>query len=143
MDVNTSIAARLKAFLEYKNLSIRKFEQIIDITNGRISTVLKNNTDFGVSVLYKISYNFPELNIVWLITGENKMINGNEINAKFVNNDNVKELSITTEQIKRLESTEKEILLLKEMIQSQSKTVVSQSKQIESLTEIIKTLTNK
>jgi hypothetical protein len=70
---NTAIE-RLAFFIEKKGLSFRKFEHIIDVGNGYIGKQLKRKAGVGSNILVKIHNQYPELNIMWLITGQQNMI---------------------------------------------------------------------
>lgn len=69
------IKERFDAFISYKGLSRRRFQNIIEVSNSYIQNISK-----GISneVLNRISIRFPELNIDWLVRGEGEMIIGEE-----------------------------------------------------------------
>jgi hypothetical protein len=62
---------RLKAFLAYLKIGQGKFENRCSISNGTV-----NNIKDGVStsILEKIVTTYPELNIIWLLTGSGEML---------------------------------------------------------------------
>lgn len=61
---------RLKEFIEFKGVSVNKFEIIVGLGSGTILKALKNNNDIGVDKLIKIKKAFPELDINWIFDGE-------------------------------------------------------------------------
>lgn len=69
-----TINERLKQFIDKKQISTRQFEQKILVSNGLIARFISKNTTIQNDVLSKISDNFPELNIDWLITGKGEML---------------------------------------------------------------------
>lgn len=75
------IKERFDAFIAYKGLSRRKFQEIINVSNSYIQNISK-----GVSnkVLNSISIHFPELNKEWLLTGVGEMLIDTERTDKTV-----------------------------------------------------------
>lgn len=65
---------RLKAFIDSKELSIRKFETVCGISNATLSRAIKNDKDIGTDKLVLISEKFSDLNLRWLLTGKGPMI---------------------------------------------------------------------
>ena len=63
---------RLKEFIKYKSLTVFAFEQRAGLSNGYVSSISKG---IGHAGLNKISENFTDLNIAWLLTGQGNMIN--------------------------------------------------------------------
>ena len=66
---------RLKQFIDYKGVSVRKFEQICDINMSTIQTAITKNKTIGSDKLVKIAENFRDLNMNWLFLGVGSMIN--------------------------------------------------------------------
>lgn len=73
---------RLEVFIKSINLSRRVFEQNIGIANGYIGKQLKSKGAIGSHILKKILIQHPELNITWLITGQQKMVTTNKFKLK-------------------------------------------------------------
>ncbi len=69
---------RLMQFIEYAGLSARKFDLSIGAGNGYTLRMLKNNASVGSDVIETITRIYPELDLVWLITGEGEMIKKQE-----------------------------------------------------------------
>ena len=68
---NQNVKDRLKQFIMFKNISTREFERQIGVSYGFIGNMSKSTSPDKV---IKISHQFPELNMTWLLTGEGEMI---------------------------------------------------------------------
>lgn len=66
---------RLKQFIEYKGVSVRKFCQICGITPSTIQTAITKNTSISTDKVELIAQNFRDLNMNWLFLGVGSMIN--------------------------------------------------------------------
>jgi len=79
---------RLKLFIEFKGLSYNNFDKLIGGSNGYIGKQIKNLASIGSDVIEKIISIFPDLNIIWLLTGHGDMII--DVNTPVItdNNDN-------------------------------------------------------
>jgi len=69
---------RIKEFIDYKRISVRKFEMSIGFSNGAFSTQYKKNRTIGIDKIEKILEQYKELNPVWLLTGEGNMLKDKE-----------------------------------------------------------------
>nr|DAX41396.1 MAG TPA: LAMBDA REPRESSOR (TRIPLE MUTANT)/DNA COMPLEX-DNA COMPLEX, DOUBLE HELIX, TRANSCRIPTION-DNA.1A [Caudoviricetes sp.] len=67
-----TVKQRLIRFLKYKHLSQAKFESKIGLSNGYVNNIRKS---LQPDKLQRIAQSFPELNITWLLTGEEQMLN--------------------------------------------------------------------
>ena len=67
-----TVKQRLVEYLNKKGIGQNKFERLAGISNGYISN-LKSTP--GESILTKILQSAPDLNRVWLLTGEGEMLN--------------------------------------------------------------------
>ena len=65
---------RIQRILDYYNLSIYAFSQKIGISDGTIRKILSENTTIRSDNLVKISQNFPDINLHWLLTGQGEML---------------------------------------------------------------------
>jgi phage repressor protein C with HTH and peptisase S24 domain len=71
-----NIRERIVQYIEYKGISKYKFYQETGFSNG----FLDKSGTVGAEKCEKISYQYPDLRLEWLITGEGEMLkNGNEI----------------------------------------------------------------
>ena len=66
---------RLKQFIEYKGISVRKFCQICGITPSTIQTAITKNTSISTDKVELIAQNFRDLDMNWLFLGVGSMIN--------------------------------------------------------------------
>lgn len=103
-----AVKERLISFLEYKGISKSEFGRIIGVSSAFVTSMRKSIQPDKVE---SIAFNFPELNIKWLMTGEGEML-------KQSNNAN------------SIESSE-ELSSLKHTIQTQSVAINALNKAIE------------
>lgn len=66
-----NVKERLISFIEYKGLSKNKFEQVCGFSKRYVSNI---SVSLQPDKIERISLNFPDLNIGWLLTGEGEMI---------------------------------------------------------------------
>ncbi len=71
MTENQSVIDRLKLFIKSKNLGQTKFEEICGLGRGWVSKIKGAPKD---DKLLNIIQCFPDLNTVWLLTGEGEML---------------------------------------------------------------------
>jgi hypothetical protein len=64
---------RLNKYLELQGISPYAFEQACGLANGYLGKQLKGKGSVGSDILEKIANQYPELNLVWLITGKGKI----------------------------------------------------------------------
>jgi hypothetical protein len=69
---------RLMQFIKYVGLSARQFDLSIGASNGYTLRMKKNNASIGSDVIENILRVYPQLNVVWLITGEGEMLKKSE-----------------------------------------------------------------
>lgn len=69
---------RLIQFIKYAGLSARQFDLSIGASNGYTLRMQKNNASIGSDVIENILKTYPQLNVIWLITGEGEMLKENE-----------------------------------------------------------------
>lgn len=69
---NSELKERLKDFIEYKGLNVRKFEEMCSMSNGYVSSMRKG---LGSEKLNNVLNKFPDLNREWLLYGEGSMLN--------------------------------------------------------------------
>ncbi len=70
---------RIKEFIDYKGLSVKKFEEAVGFSNGSFASQLKNKRTIGVDKLENILKVFKEINPDWLLTGRGGMLLTEEI----------------------------------------------------------------
>ena len=65
---------RLQVYLQFRSISPHSFEKKIGLSNGYFSKQLRNLGSVGSDILIKIDEKYPELNSVWVLTGQGQMI---------------------------------------------------------------------
>lgn len=65
---------RLGVFINTLGISISEFERNVNIGNGYIGKQLKRKGSIGSHIIEKVLYKYPQLNVVWLMTGRERMI---------------------------------------------------------------------
>lgn len=84
---------RLKQLIDYYGISTNLFSQKIGVSEGTIRKILTQNTTIRSDTLEKISQNFTEINLDWLITGRGEMLLENSQEGScFSNSDNISRL---------------------------------------------------
>lgn len=68
-----TIKDRLIKYLEYKNISKRKFEISIGVSNSYVNNINKSIQPDKVNSISRL---YPDLNTGWLMTGEGEMLKG-------------------------------------------------------------------
>ena len=110
---------RLMQFIKYAGLSARQFDLSIGASNGYTLRMKKNSASIGSDVIENILKAYPQLNVIWLITGEGEMLKENEVELILDFEELPKEKQNEIEQIieqKIKERQEKELKrLLKEV----------------------------
>lgn len=66
------IKQRIQTFIKYKGISVKRFEELCELSNGYVSSMRKG---FGADKLSNVLNVFPELNREWLLYGEGEMLN--------------------------------------------------------------------
>ena len=61
-------------FIKYSGLSARQFDLSIGASNGYTLRMSKNRASIGSDVIENILKTYPDLNVVWLLTGEGPML---------------------------------------------------------------------
>ena len=73
---------RLYQFMEHKGLSAYAFERSCEFSNGYLKKQLKGGGSVGSDILEKIHHAYPDLSLIWLITGKGDMIFSDEPNQE-------------------------------------------------------------
>ena len=69
--MESAIKQRFNKLIEYLAISKREFERRINVSNGYLNQLRHMPKE---EILERISIQFPELNISWLLTGEGEML---------------------------------------------------------------------
>ena len=70
-----NIIDRIKLIIEYKGISVRKFCIEVGIANGFFDKV----KDIGSDKLMKILNTYPDINPIWLLSGEGQMLKSDKV----------------------------------------------------------------
>lgn len=65
---------RLKEYIDYKIINVSAFEKSIGMSNASFGKSLKNKGAIGSDKLENILIVYPDINPVWLLTGEGDML---------------------------------------------------------------------
>lgn len=65
---------RLFEYLKHINISAYNFEKTCSIANGYLKKQSRGKGTIGSEILEKISAQYPDLSLTWLITGKEKML---------------------------------------------------------------------
>jgi hypothetical protein len=68
------IIDRLVKYLGHKQITAYSFERTCQVANGYLKKQQKGKGSIGSDILEKIHKNYFDLNLVWLITGEEEML---------------------------------------------------------------------
>ena len=74
--METNVKERLIKFVQYKKMSKSEFCRTINVSSAFITSIRES---IQPDKIKSIALNFPELNIVWLMTGDGEMLNSSEI----------------------------------------------------------------
>lgn len=61
---------RVCAYLKEHNVPLTRFEKEHDMSNGYLGTMLKRKADLGETIILKIIDACPDMDLTWLLTGE-------------------------------------------------------------------------
>ena len=70
--METTVIERIRQFIKEKGFSVKEFERMVGMPNGNVGKIKYKPSE---QVTEKILLTFPELNKVWLLTGEGSMMN--------------------------------------------------------------------
>lgn len=130
-----TIKERTITFIKHKGISVKRFEEICNLSNGYISSMRKG---FGEDKLNNVLKSFPELNRDWLIYGEGEMLSGTVVQQNNQNGDNIQGASVT---INKQEGDYLEII--KNLTSQLSKSQEQISKSQEQMDRLITIIENK
>ena len=68
------ILERLKQYIDAKGITIAAFEREAGMSNAAFGKALKNNGAIGTDKLENILSAYPDINPVWLLTGNGNML---------------------------------------------------------------------
>lgn len=65
---------RIYKYIDFKHLKVGGFEKQIGLSNGYLGKQMTRKADLGEGILIRIIENCPEINPIWLLTGEGVML---------------------------------------------------------------------
>lgn len=71
-----SVKERVKEFTIYSNISIKAFEDSINVSNGYVNSISKS---IGIDKISLILENYPNLSLEWLLAGKGTMLKSSDI----------------------------------------------------------------
>lgn len=114
---------RLMIFIKEAGMSARQFDLSIGASNGYTLRMSKNRASIGSDVIEKILRTYPDLNVVWLLTGEGHMLKSQE-EEEILDFDNLpREKQIEIERIIEQKIQEKQREQLKRMIKEVAESI--------------------
>ena len=107
---NNSIIERIKLIIENESISVRAFEDKINVSQGAINKAIQTGSDVKGSVINKIVDVFPHYDALWILRGESEMIKKSPENLSY---NNTNELRMIRELSEELALVKKELSDLK------------------------------
>lgn len=77
--MESTVLQRIREFIEFSNVSDRKFAETIGVPQTTISSLFKRGNDPNISIISAILKAYPNINMEWLISGNGNMIKLNII----------------------------------------------------------------
>jgi hypothetical protein len=112
---------RIAMYLQFRAITPHSFERKIHLSNGYFSKQTKNLGSVGSDILVKIHDSYPELNMLWVLTGEGKMILEE---AEMMPDQKVEDFGIRyTSENKRLKSLESDMEKLSIVLKDKEKII--------------------
>jgi transcriptional regulator with XRE-family HTH domain len=82
------INSRFKKFLQHKGLSQLEFSQITGYGEKSLSNFLTGRVKYPkIDLIDAVIRNFPDLNLIWLFTGEGEMFTNENFTSEQVQNE--------------------------------------------------------
>lgn len=94
--------------ISHLNINARQFDFSIGTANGYTLRMYKNNASVGSDVIERIAKTYPQINLVWLITGRGNMFIETK-EPKTIDNDGIE--AFIEERLNKKWSEEKKKLL--------------------------------
>ena len=108
--METTVKQRLKQYICYKGISVRKFELTIGVTPSYVQNMRVSIQPDKIS---SIAHHYPDLNTGWLLTGKGTMLQHTEDETPSITNvtliDNDFYINIINEQSKLIKFLEDKI----------------------------------
>jgi len=117
MEERRELVGRIKELIAYTGMSVRQFEMRCEFSNGFINN-LRNS--IGSDKLSQIHKQFPEINIMWLISGEGVMLKSDEEKAEYYK----------MREIEKIRNKEEFEVVFKQLLQDKDATIKTLNEQI-------------
>jgi hypothetical protein len=65
---------RIAVYIQFRKITPHAFEKKIELSNGYFSKQLRHLGSVGSDILIRIHQAYPDLDILWILTGERQMI---------------------------------------------------------------------
>ena len=104
------IIDRLTKYLKQKTITPYSFERTCQIANGYLKKQIRGKGSIGSEILARIYHHYPDLNLLWLISGEGEMLVP-ENEMRIINNQ-VEEEKIFYTKDERIEFLNERIALM-------------------------------
>ena len=76
-----TVSERIRVFVRYKKISISEFCRTLEVSSAYVSSMQQS---MSLKMLQRISLIYPELNILWLQTGEGEMLKPAEEDVELI-----------------------------------------------------------
>ena len=137
---------RIIAFIQSKGLTVAEFEKLCNLSNGAVSKMGDNTR---LSTIDRISTVYPELNTVWLRTGEGEMLkssvsqnaNGNNVTQVAGNGNRVNSACSLDKALDEIAEQRKLVAKSQEQITKSQEQISKSQEQIDRLLNIIEQMT--
>jgi hypothetical protein len=114
---------RIAMYLQFRAITPHSFERKIHLSNGYFSKQSKNLGSVGSDILVKIHESYPELSMLWVLTGEGQMIHDEEIpNSNQISKVNEFSNRYETEN-RKLKSLESDVEKLSVLVKDKDKII--------------------
>jgi len=115
---------RIAIFLHFKKISPHAFEQKIELSNGYFSKQLKHLGSVGSDILIRIYQAYPELDILWVLTGEGQMLKEEMLHLQQIDNSILEDFTNKyTNENKKLKKLENEFDKLQTSLSDKEKII--------------------
>ena len=116
------VTDRLQEYLELKQISPYTFERTCGIANGYLKKQMKGKGSIGSEIVERITEQYRDLNITWLLTGKGQMLIGNYSHADHVSAISERE-SIYSNHEQAIRSLREKILILESALADKEKII--------------------
>ena len=115
---------RIAIFIHFKKISPHAFEQKIELSNGYFSKQLKHLGSVGSDILIRIYQAYPELDILWVLTGEGQMLKEAMLQNEQIDNSIIEDFTNKyTNENKKLKKLENEFNKLQTSLSDKEKII--------------------